>query len=32
MTPVIKPLPKQEIAWEVLQNDITKYLLFGGGA
>lgn len=31
-TPTIRPLPKQEIAWEILQDKIIKYLLFGGGA
>lgn len=28
----IKPTIKQESAWLVLQNDTTRYLLFGGGA
>ena len=32
ITPTIKPLPKQHIAWTKLQDNQTKYLLFGGGA
>jgi len=31
ITPTIKPLPKQYIAWELLWNKTTKYILFGGG-
>ena len=30
--PTIKPLPKQYIAWKLLWDKITKYILFGGGA
>lgn len=30
--PTIKPLPKQDKAWEYLLDKVTKYLLFGGGA
>ncbi len=32
MKPTIKPLPKQHIAYELLKDNIVKYLLFGGGA
>jgi len=32
ITPTIKPLPKQHIAWIKLLDNETKYLLFGGGA
>lgn len=32
ITPTIKPLPKQYLAWEKLWDKVTKYLLFGGGA
>jgi len=28
----IIPTQKQEIAWNLLRDDVTKYLLFGGGA
>ena len=32
ITPTIKPLPKQHLAWTKLLDNETKYLLFGGGA
>lgn len=32
MIPTIKPLPKQDQAWQILLDKVTKYLLFGGGA
>lgn len=32
ITPTIKPLPKQYKAWQKLLDNITKYILFGGGA
>ena len=32
ITPTIKPLPKQHLAWQKLIDNITKYVLFGGGA
>lgn len=32
ITPTIKPLPKQHLAWQKLLDKITKYILFGGGA
>jgi phage terminase large subunit len=32
ITPTIRPLPKQNLAWNKLLDNITKYLLFGGGA
>jgi phage terminase large subunit len=32
LTPRIRPTPKQELAWEKLQDDITRFLLIGGGA
>lgn len=32
MKPIIRPLPKQHLAWEKLKDTITKYILFGGGA
>ena len=32
MQPTIKPLPKQHIAYQKLQDKKTKYLVFGGGA
>lgn len=32
ITPTIKPLPKQYIAWKLLWDTVTKYILFGGGA
>ena len=30
--PTVKPLPKQDKAWNYLLDNVTKYLLFGGGA
>jgi hypothetical protein len=30
--PTIRPTPKQELAWEKLQDSIMRFLLFGGGA
>jgi phage terminase large subunit len=30
--PTIRPTPKQELAWEKLQDLTTRFLLFGGGA
>lgn len=32
ITPTIKPLPKQHLAWQKLLDKLTKYILFGGGA
>jgi phage terminase large subunit len=32
ITPTIRPTPKQELAWEKLQDLTTRFLLFGGGA
>jgi len=32
ITPTIRPTPKQELAWQKLQDDTTRFLLFGGGA
>jgi len=32
MQPIIKPLPKQHIAYQKLQDEKTKYVIFGGGA
>jgi phage terminase large subunit len=32
ITPTIKPLPKQHLAWQKLLDKVTKYILFGGGA
>jgi len=32
ITPTIKPLPKQDKAWDKLLDSKTKYILFGGGA
>ncbi len=32
MIPEIRPTKKQHEAWEVLKDDTTKFLLFGGGA
>ena len=32
ITPTIKPLPKQHLAWVKLLDKLTKYILFGGGA
>ena len=32
INPTIQPLPKQHSAWELLQDNETKYILFGGGA
>lgn len=32
MTPTIQPQPKQHQAYKVLQDDETRFLLFGGGA
>jgi len=32
ITPTIKPLPKQYLAWKILWDKVTKYLLFGGGS
>lgn len=32
MRPTIKPLPKQHIAYQKLQDKGTKYIIFGGGA
>ena len=32
ITPTIKPLPKQQTAWNYLLDEITKYIFFGGGA
>jgi len=32
ITPTIKPLPKQYEAWKLLWDNVTKYILFGGGA
>lgn len=32
INPTIKPLPKQYKAWQLLWDDVTKYILFGGGA
>lgn len=32
ITPTIKPLPKQYLAWKLLWDKVTKYILFGGGA
>jgi len=32
ITITIKPLPKQHLAWQKLNDSITKYILFGGGA
>lgn len=32
MTPTISPQPKQHHAYEVLKDDETRFLLFGGGA
>jgi phage terminase large subunit len=32
MTPTIKPEPKQNLAWERLQDKTTRFILFGGGA
>jgi phage terminase large subunit len=32
LTPTIRPTPKQELAWHKLQDDETRFLLFGGGA
>lgn len=32
LIPTITPLPKQHKAWGLLQDKITKYILFGGGA
>ena len=30
ITPTIKPLPKQHLAWVKLLDKLTKYILFGG--
>lgn len=30
--PTIEPLPKQYLAWKLLWDKVTKYILFGGGA
>ena len=32
MTPTIKPEPKQDLAWQKLQDKTTRFILFGGGA
>jgi hypothetical protein len=32
ITPTIRPTPKQEQAWQKLQDLTTRFLLFGGGA
>ncbi len=32
ITPTIKPTTKQYSAWKLLQDDITKYIVFGGAA
>lgn len=32
ITPTIRPTPKQELAWQYLQDDTTRFFLFGGGA
>lgn len=32
LTPTIRPTPKQELAWDKLQDATTRFLLFGGGA
>lgn len=32
MKPTIRPLPKQDRAWDKLLDFVTKYVLFGGGA
>jgi hypothetical protein len=32
ITPTIRPTPKQEQAWQKLQDDTTRFLFFGGGA
>ena len=32
VTPTIRPTPKQELAWDKLTDETTKFLLFGGGA
>lgn len=32
MQPIIKPLPKQHLAYQKLQDKKTKYVIFGGGA
>lgn len=32
MQPTIKPLPKQHLAYQKLQDKKTKYVIFGGGA
>jgi phage terminase large subunit len=31
-SPTIRPTPKQHLAWQKLQDETTKFLLFGGGA
>lgn len=32
ITPIIRPTYKQDLAYEKLQDDVTRFLLFGGGA
>jgi phage terminase large subunit len=32
ITPTIRPTPKQEEAWQKLQDLTTRFILFGGGA
>jgi len=32
ITPTIKPTKKQHQAWLMLQDTISKYVVFGGGA